>query len=278
MARIRTIKPEFPQSESMGRISRDARLAFIMLWTLSDDEGRLRGSSRMLASILFPYDEDAPQAMPGWLGELEVEGCIIQYQVDQDSYIQICKWLHHQKIDKPSKSKIPPFDESSRIIANPRVGIKDQGSRIKGSKDQGSIEAPSGASCPEPVKPSPGSPALYEVACVGTGAKKWPLTQEKLDEWVQAFPGVDVKLELRKAIQWLKDNPSKAKTYRGLPAFFGRWLSTAQDKPKNGAPKIHAPSHRASADQSLLDQLANQEKEAPSATKYNAIEEFLAQM
>lgn len=140
------------------------------------------------------------------------------------------------------------------------------------------IEAPSGASCPEPVKPSPGSPALYEVACVGTGAKKWPLTQEKLDEWIQAFPGVDVKLELRKAIQWLKDNPSKAKTYRGLPAFFGRWLSTAQDKPKNGAPKIHAPSHRASADQSLLDQLANQEKEAPSATKYNAIEEFLAQM
>ena len=59
MARIRTIKPEFPQSESMGRVSRDARLCFVMLWTIADDSGRLRGNSRMLASLLFPYDDDA---------------------------------------------------------------------------------------------------------------------------------------------------------------------------------------------------------------------------
>lgn len=50
MGRIRTIKPEFPHSESMGRVSRDARLTFILLWTLSDDLGRLRGSSRAFCS------------------------------------------------------------------------------------------------------------------------------------------------------------------------------------------------------------------------------------
>jgi len=42
MARIRTIKPEFPHSESMGRVSRDARLLFVMLFTIVDDEGRAR--------------------------------------------------------------------------------------------------------------------------------------------------------------------------------------------------------------------------------------------
>jgi hypothetical protein len=143
MARIRTIKPEFPHSESMGRVSRDARLTFIELWTLADDAGRLRGNSRMLASLLFPYDDDAKKLMGGWLTELERENCIQRYCVEGTSYIQICNWLSHQKIDKPSPSKLPPFDESSRILANPREGSsgdqdQDQGSRkgMEGIKDQ----------------------------------------------------------------------------------------------------------------------------------------------
>ncbi len=142
MARIRCIKPEFPQSESMGNVSRDSRLTFILLWTIADDEGRLRGNSRMLASLLFPYDDDAPSMIDGWLHELEKEGCIYRYKVDSQSYIEIRKWLIHQKIDKPSKSKITPFSEDCRILANPResssedLRIKDQGSKDHGV-DQG---------------------------------------------------------------------------------------------------------------------------------------------
>lgn len=128
MPRIRTIKPEFPQSESMGRVSREARLCFVLLWTLADDEGRLRGSSRILASLLFPYDDDAKNLIDGWLSELIKEGCIVQYQVERDTYIQIINWLEHQKIDRPSQSKIPAFDESSRTLANPRESSSlDQG-------------------------------------------------------------------------------------------------------------------------------------------------------
>jgi hypothetical protein len=117
MPRIRTLKPELPQSESMGRVSRDARLTFILLWTLADDAGRLRGNSRMLASLLYPYDDDARGLMDAWLTELEREDCIQRYQVDGDSFVQIANWLKHQKIDKPSPSKLPPFAEAS---ANPR--------------------------------------------------------------------------------------------------------------------------------------------------------------
>lgn len=143
MARIRSIKPELPQSESMGNVSRDARLTFIQLFTLADDEGRLRGNSRMLASLLFPYDdgEDGRPRTTGkdveaWMVELEREGCIVRYQIDGAAYVQIANWLIHQKIDKPSKSKIPPFVEPSRTLANPlevssEEGIKDQG------RDQG---------------------------------------------------------------------------------------------------------------------------------------------
>ena len=118
MPRIRTIKPEFPHSQSMGRVSRDARLTFILLWTLADDSGRTRGSSRMLASLLFPYDDDAPKKISGWLDELQREGCIFIYTVDGCDYVEIRNWLSHQKIDKPSPSKLPPFAnirEDSRL-------------------------------------------------------------------------------------------------------------------------------------------------------------------
>ena len=117
MARIRSIKPEFPQSESMGRVSRDARLLFVMLWPICDDHGRTRAASRMLASLLFPYDADAPRLMDKWLDELEREGCIRRYVVDGSTYLEVCNWLKHQKIDKPSKPAFPSFAESS---VNPR--------------------------------------------------------------------------------------------------------------------------------------------------------------
>jgi hypothetical protein len=120
MARIRTIKPEFPQSESMGDVSRDARLLFIELWTICDDEGRTRAASRMLASLLFPYDDDAPGLIDGWISELEQVGCVVRYTYEGATYLQVCNWLSHQKIDKPSQSKIPEFDDGSRIFAKSR--------------------------------------------------------------------------------------------------------------------------------------------------------------
>lgn len=116
MARIRTIKPEFPQSESMGRVSRDARLLFVMLWPICDDHGRARAASRMLASLLFPYDDDAPGLIDGWLDELEREGCITRYVVNGSTFLQVNNWLIHQKIDKPSKPQFPsPSEGFARI-------------------------------------------------------------------------------------------------------------------------------------------------------------------
>ncbi len=181
VARIRTIKPEFPHSESMGRVSRDARLCFVLLWTIADDSGRLRGSSRMLASLLFPYDDDAPNLIGSWLSDLEREGCIKRYEVEGSTYIEIAKWLSHQKIDKPSQSRFPAFDESSRILANlrecssedlgpgPRTGIKE------GTKDQegtGVRASPAGAVClalkrAGISKVNPGHPRLLSLLSAG---------------------------------------------------------------------------------------------------------------
>lgn len=121
MPRIRSIKPEFPQSETIGRLSRDARLLFIQLWTIVDDDGRTRAASRMLASLLYPYDDDAPRLIDTWLGELEAADCIRRYQVEGSVYLEVVNWLKHQKIDRPTKSRLPAFDEGSPL---PREGSR----------------------------------------------------------------------------------------------------------------------------------------------------------
>jgi len=56
----------------------------------------------------------------------------------------------------------------------------------------------------------------------------WSLPQAKLDEYRQTYPTLDVEAELRKAGQWLKDNPQRRKTARGMPRFLGQWLSRAK--------------------------------------------------
>lgn len=136
----------------MGRVSRDARLTFIEIWTLADDSGRLRGDSRLLASLLFPYDDDAKDLIDTWLGELVAQDCIVRYSVDGKDYVAVKNWGDHQKIDKPSPSKLPPAPLNSVVplevsipLANPREGsdnvredsirIKDQG--VDQGKDQG---------------------------------------------------------------------------------------------------------------------------------------------
>lgn len=98
----------------MGRVSREARLCFLLLFTIADDSGRARASSRLLASLLYPYDEDAGHLIDGWLDELEGQQTIRRYSVDGDCYLEIVKWLKHQKIDRPSLSRLPQFDEGSR--------------------------------------------------------------------------------------------------------------------------------------------------------------------
>ena len=151
MARIRTIKPEFPQSESVGRLSRDARLLFIQLWTLVDDDGRARAPSRMLASLLYPYDDDAPGLIDGWLDELDRTGCIRRYQVDGHHYLDIPKWLDHQKIDHAKPSKLPGHSDAVANCREPsRIGAPD----LDHGLDHGSLPSspPDGATPPDDAK------------------------------------------------------------------------------------------------------------------------------
>jgi hypothetical protein len=59
--------------------------------------------------------------------------------------------------------------------------------------------------------------------------KTWTLPAAKLAEWQASFPHLDVVAEIRKARQWIIDNPGKRKTANGIVRFLSGWLSRSQD-------------------------------------------------
>ncbi len=74
----------------------------------------------------------------------------------------------------------------------------------------------------------------------------WILTNEKLAEYVESFPAVDVRSELAAARQWVRDNPRRRKTHRGMSRFLNSWLSKCNDRgglPSPIAAERNAVSH-----------------------------------
>lgn len=88
------------------------------------------------------------------------------------------------------------------------------------------------------------SPVLIVMPCVGKPAE-YAVTEAKVREWQEAYPGVDVKREVRALVQWARDNPSKRKTYRGAPAFFSRNLARKQDKGGTSGARKETPEDAA---------------------------------
>ena len=81
----------------------------------------------------------------------------------------------------------------------------------------------------EKKKNSMSEAPILEFPCAGK-LKVWHLFQSKVEEWSEAYPGVDVMLECRKALQWVRDNPSRMKTSGGMPKFLNSWLARSQNQ------------------------------------------------
>lgn len=108
MARIRTIKPEFRTSSSAKRVSRDARLTFLLLLTEADDEGRFVATPKYLAGSLYPHDDDVTQKrITTWVSELEQVDWVRLYRHDEVLYGVVTKFTLHQKVSHPTASRLP---------------------------------------------------------------------------------------------------------------------------------------------------------------------------
>lgn len=124
MARIRTIKPEFPTSPQVRALTRDARLFFLQLLNQLDDQGRAEYSPKALAGQLYPSDDDVEsREINDWvtcccesLDDEDGSSLLVRYEHRGRRYIAAPKFNEHQVINKPTKSRHPaPDDQHSSI-------------------------------------------------------------------------------------------------------------------------------------------------------------------
>ncbi|MFE0187602.1 hypothetical protein [Streptomyces sp. NPDC059008] len=113
MARIRTIKPEAFFSESLAEVSVHAERTFFGLLTQADDHGRFRDNPAIIAGLLWPLRaEHTSVHVEDDLQQLADAGLICRYTgCDGRRYLHIVTWFEHQKIDKPSQSRVPACPE-----------------------------------------------------------------------------------------------------------------------------------------------------------------------
>jgi len=251
MARIRSIKPEFWTSEQVAECSPTARLLFVGLWNFCDDQGVHPASTKQLKMEVFPGDSFTLQEIADWITELRCAGLVAQYQCSQGLYWWAVTGWHHQKIDKPTNKYPPPQADDDaptvRRAVGERSGIARPGEERRGEESTGG-ERKGGEGCsersktngskpaPPPDPPDPPEDGFLIFPCCGRDSPTWTLTQAKVAEYRESFPGIDVEAECRKALQWCRDNKLKRKTARGMPAFLSRWLSKEQDRCSRGPP------------------------------------------
>ncbi|MEU5518724.1 hypothetical protein AB0H65_30545 [Streptomyces griseoaurantiacus] len=109
MARIRTVKPDLFINERVAACSVSAVVTYIGLFTQADDHGRHRDNAAIIAGVLWPLRaEHTPVHVEDDLEQLANAGLICRYTgCDGKRYLHITGWFEHQKIDKPSQSRLP---------------------------------------------------------------------------------------------------------------------------------------------------------------------------
>lgn len=85
--------------------------------------------------------------------------------------------------------------------------------------------------------PAPAIPPAAELLL--NDGTSYAVTAEEMREWAGTYPAVNVEQEFREMAAWLKNNPSRRKTRKGVKRFIMNWLGAEQDK--GNRPPITSP-------------------------------------
>jgi hypothetical protein len=139
MARKRMIDPEFFLDEELAKLSPHARLLYIGLWQICDDNyATLPNRPEWIKAQIFPYE---PVEASVLINELVLANKLIIFTCEDDGkdYLFIKNFHKFQKIDRPSDPKYPQYqnrglgDYSSRTRSEVKLS-KDKLSKDKISK------------------------------------------------------------------------------------------------------------------------------------------------
>lgn len=103
-------------SVQFGKLSNNAKLLYLGLITLADDEGRLNGNPAYLRGQVFPYEESlSVQKVKDFIDEIVEQKLIVLYEVEGTEYIKHPNWTRYQKLrkDRFATSELPNDNQTA---------------------------------------------------------------------------------------------------------------------------------------------------------------------
>ena len=259
MPRIRSLQPDLWEDEALGACSPLAMLVFVGLITQADDSGRLRAHPAKLRAILFPYREDmTARKIADALAELEAAELIQFYAVDGQQFAWLRSWAKHQRIDRPTASRMPEppeFVEPSREIvepsADPRPGEEGKGEEGKGKE-------PSARSRARRASGVPGLPPALDTPRFLSAWDAW--LGYRREARMRTWQPKTVEFKIRELAEW--GEPAAVESIRQSIANGWQGLFA----PKSGvAPAVVAPA-KPRSEREQIDNLTR-EAECQGATE-----------
>lgn len=260
MARIRSLKPEFWTDVRLGRLPTLSRLVFLCLISMSDDEGRIEGDAETVWHFGFPREsvEDVTKA----LRTLQECSRIVLYRGPEGIPVMaIPTFRKHQRIDKPSTSKLPAppalTSDSKNVLGSLQerstpdrmgsgIGMEQGSPRVVPEDGDQSGSSRKGPKQPKPIHPlgalwnavagDVGLPKVAAWTSARDRAAKGALVEEPdMAVWDRAFRAIGSS----KFHKGGNDRGWKADfDFAIRPSSRGKWLDEARNA---NATENHAP-------------------------------------
>ena len=227
----RIIKESICTSAQIDSLDAETECFFYRLMVSCDDYGRLDARLPIIKSKCYPLKSIDIKRLQEMMGVLS-DACLIGlYSVNESPYLYLISWEKHQQI-RAKKSKYPPPESGSAINCNHLKSSEIICTRNPIQSNTINNPIQSAVSDEKTSLPAVRSQKLgfdYSTNRFINMADNRPL----FDSWVEAYPAVDVRGELKKMAAWLASNPKNKKS--DIVRFANSWLSKEQDKAKPAA-------------------------------------------
>lgn len=271
--RIRTIKPEFWRNRKLASLGREVHDFAARLITASDDEGFCEADPALLAGDLYPFDSDAQKFIKRALPELVRIGFII-IQGGEHGVICLPKFREHQRINRPTKSRLRPrFEQAAVFTQFSEPSVSPHGALTESSQQlsepshtevEREVEREQGkgsgtGNVAEPAKPATLMPGPDDLARLWNAETTHPLPQvtlplsrtrtsaarealqrRSLPEWRQVFKRIQGSAFCRGSSDtgWLADFDWAIRPEGKKPEPATRVLEGAYDRAKSGGGSV----------------------------------------
>jgi hypothetical protein len=146
MARIRSIKPDFFQSETIAALPLSTRLLFIGMWTHADDNGVMVDNAKLINAAVWPLDDDPLETLRRTqedLQRLSSAHLIARYVTGSRRLIFITGWDEHQKVSHPGKERYArPTAEQMKAATCEEVGSPEGLGSTSGESREDLVKPP----------------------------------------------------------------------------------------------------------------------------------------